>query len=290
MGISEWIRLGVLPQEIVPVMEGLKPLFRLCFPPGFRKGVKILCDREGLLCEIIDEGSATHPNLVAFISKSRENIEEYMELEKSLETNFDAVSTRMGELLGYPPCCVSFFHDYSSNISCGNIKNLPLVSHSLKNTGSVPSYLINNLLSIHSRYIEPEAVKLWAHVNKYSYITHIPCSYDCAKSIEYAKGVKRIFESICPEYDKKIVNALKKPFLLFDDANWASFEGTVSGNTILYERMSEKVFLSSEIFNFLHKGNELRVTEEEIDVISNGQHVDTIQKEDNDKGIIFYFS
>jgi hypothetical protein len=121
---------------------------------------------------------------------------------------------RYGRLLGFPECCVDFFRLYNN----WNIYSHPFETY--KNTpGGTGSYYCNNILMDQTSF----------------FIHHLPCSYRCGATIEYARRLEKAFQEIEPEWVERTVELLKKPVMIFGEKNFIIFDGKIEGNTIEYE-------------------------------------------------------
>lgn len=174
---------------------------------------------------------------------------------------------RFGKLLGYPDCCIDFFR----------LNNKAGVSHlytSFKNTAGEPSYYCNNSVMDFN----------------YSFIHHIPCSFNCKNTIKLAKEIEKAIAEEEPEFARKIVNYLKKPLLVFGERNMYLFDGESSKNKIRYENF---YFLGREEDNKyrdrLKLGNSLKVSDSTIEIYSDNQFISEIKKEGEEDGFILNF-
>ena len=159
-----------------------------------------------------------------FISKSREILRKVKRVGwyplsisgRSLNKPF-VDHLRFGEILGYPKCCINSFKKYNN----WNLYSHPYETY--KNTFSdlkdnKPSYYCNNFLMD----------------NSYFFIHHIPCSYNCPTTIEYAQRIEKGIEAVEPEFVKRTKEMLRKPLFVIGERNFILFEGIKEGNQIRY--------------------------------------------------------
>ncbi|MEA3430465.1 MAG: DUF483 domain-containing protein [Nanoarchaeota archaeon] len=99
----------------------------------------------------------------------------YNKLNEFIENHKES-QRRLGELLGYPKCCVEFYIKIVINKLLSEIsKESKFVIESIKNSKKFSS-LINNL-------------------SRNRLISHFPCSYECDKSKRYAKELLNSVEN-----------------------------------------------------------------------------------------------
>ena len=119
---------------------------------------------------------------------------------------------RFGYFLGYPDCCVDFFRRYNNHFRYN------FLSEALKNTRARPHIYCNPLLKD----------------NTFSYIYHMPCSYDCGRTIRYAGKIREKLMRLEPGLVAITDMLLAKPFLAIGEQYSYIFEGALRGNEILY--------------------------------------------------------
>lgn len=167
---------------------------------------------------------------------------------------------RFGRALGFPDCCVKFFGKYN---------NWKFYSHpyeSFKNTTS-PSYYCNNFLMDHS----------------YSFIHHIPCSYDCKKTIEVARETEKKIAEVDPDFVEEAKRLLKKPLLVFDERNFVIFDGKLENNVLTYSQCQyfENLAKPEDRIDFLDdikRANKIKIGENKLTIMSNGSVVREVEK------------
>jgi len=117
---------------------------------------------------------------------------------KNLET-----TTRIGQLLGYPACCVEFVAPLPK------ATNRELLAAALRRTRA-PHALLNNLsLSI------------------FHYIPWYPCRYDCPASIEYAVRLDAHYASAARAGRDAALRLMKMPRLYLDERRQLIFDGRI---------------------------------------------------------------
>jgi len=171
-----------------------------------------------------------------------------------------ADSLRYGRYLGYPDCCVRFFRKYN------NWNKYSFLYEIYKNSSHVEKYHF---------YCNPffkDAV--------YSYISHMPCSFQCKKTIRLAASLRKEIKKREPEFAESIDCHLKMPLLVFHERKFYAFEGKLTEkNTISYSKVyfsdaddSQNIYQKT-----LSKGNKLTVSGRDVVIYKNKDIVDTIK-------------
>ncbi len=161
-----------------------------------------------------------------------------------------------GFVLGYPDCCIKFFRKYN---------NWNYYSHLYQayRKSRRYSYLCSPLLK--DEY--------------HSYIYHMPCSFDCKKTIERASKLRKEIMKREPEFIKIMDERLKLPFLVFYEKKIYAFTGYLVSDKEL--RYSKVHFVNAEkernsYMEKLLKGNRLKLNGGRIEVYSNNDNVEMI--------------
>lgn len=139
---------------------------------------------------------------------------------EELETNNGGSGRHdgVGELLGFPDCCRKFFNDIwlADNEQDVHIRDpmyeITCNSDNVEKVDDSPEHLIVNDPN-------PGACVMWRYYG-ISYLTHMPCSWDCEKSIELARNRYRIMaENGYEEAADMIHQWLSQPF------KWSGYHG-----------------------------------------------------------------
>lgn len=102
--------LTPFPQELLAVKEGIKPVMRTGLGSNYAIKNKLteFC-KEFNLHMVIKSFTSIHgeefENIV-YVSKSKELTKQAYEAEKGRDVK------KLGELLGYPECCVNFYNNF----------------------------------------------------------------------------------------------------------------------------------------------------------------------------------
>ncbi|MCF7916187.1 MAG: hypothetical protein K9L61_00225 [Candidatus Omnitrophica bacterium] len=162
-----------------------------------------------------------------------------------------------GYVLGYPDCCIKFFQKYNNWAFYSYL-------YQVYRNSKKYSYLANPLLKD----------------DYYSYIYHMPCSFGCKKTINYAKQLRKEIKKREPEFIKKVDGKLKLSFLVFYEKKIYAFKGKLlSKKELVY---SEVYFVNAEperntYMEELVKGNRIKLNGKIVDVYRDKEKVSTIK-------------
>lgn len=159
-----------------------------------------------------------------------------------------------GKALGYPQCCLDFFQERNH----WNFYNNYYETY--RNTINKPTYLSNGLL----------------RHTPFSLIPHIPCSFNCEASIEYAQKNRRLINEESQEYLQEIEHHLQTPILCLSELKIYRFEGNiVAENAVKYQSV-EAIYPTSEndlLYQILVKGDTCIVEENIIRVYRDNSQI-----------------
>lgn len=281
---------GIQIQELLAVKHGIKPLLRTVIQPENIKSVKMICREKGLFSMIksfsqLYGASLDSPINIIYISRSKDLLRKAYLSEKSENRRL------LGELLGYPSCCVEFFLETLEN------RKFPHPVKTYLKTGGKPSFLVNNIFKMESRLGSKELEifqrnpDLSTRISRLFFISHIPCSYTCKKSIKIGRKMLTLLKRKEPKLEKEIVFTLKKPLLFFDDLDWVIFEGKVNGNIVKYTSILPPLSLMQEnLLNKFRDGDKVKVGKEVVEIFKDDEIIHRIKKKHEYDGIILDFS
>lgn len=199
-----------------------------------------------------------------FISRSKENLRKCFEqgwypliidnrlIEKPLVDNF-----KFGYRLGYPSCCVDFFHKYN------NWFKYSYLFEAFRNTKSKAyNYLCNPFLKN----------------STYSYIYHMPCAYDCPQTAELAKDVRAAICEEDPLFAHKIDRHLTLPVLVFYETRIYAFEGSIKGERLYYKNFYyTEIDQENDVYGKdLQKGDCLFIDNRSVVILKKGRPIKKI--------------
>jgi len=196
----------------------------------------------------------------------------------------------LGRLLGYPDCCVENFIKYNPE------RDSDLVIKAALSTTLKPSFYCNSIFNLESKISSSQVKLLSRHPEVFQdsfylfLVGHVPCSFDCQRSIKIGKKTLEILKKEIPSLAQEIEFALKKPVLYFDYLNWAIFEGCVRGNQLFYTRVFPyRSFFSGQKLNLIKAGNKLIVGDKHISVFKEEKLIAKIKKDNKNQGILIDF-
>lgn len=197
-------------------------------------------------------------NVHVFISRKKQNLETgfkngwYPLVIKNRVINKPYIDyIKFGYDLGYPDCCIRFFHKYNDWRYYSHLYEI------LKNTKGKPSFLANPLTRLTSL----------------SYITHLPCSFDCPATIKKSKKLRALIQKKEPDFIKRVDQILKSSFLVFYEDIIYGFEGEVIKERLYYQKVyflggdQNKNFYQKE----LEKGNTLFVKNRKVFILKDNK-------------------
>lgn len=200
-------------------------------------------------------------NKTYLISKKREYLKG---VKKAYELKrFDIV----GDYLGYPKCCVDFYHKQKKDSGYLVFRNF--IKNIYNNSDKI-SWKLNNILNFEGRLNPNKQIytkEFISFINKIGFISlisHSPCSYDCKKSLKIADlNLKYSFLHHCYLDELTI---LRKPILYIDDFHFIIFEGYSEESSIRYNKLL--LCLGMERFkNHLLKGNQIKIDKESVFIL-----------------------
>ncbi len=285
-----YLRYGIQLQELLAVKHGIKPVLRTVINPKNIKNIETLCREDNMFSMTKSfnhlYGTKFDSALnVIYISKSKDLLNKAYLSDKSGDRK------KLGEVLGYPECCVEFFS--------GALKDAesPFPVKTYLKTNGKPSFLVNNVFKLESRLSSSGVEKIQKNpdfANRISHlflISHIPCSYNCRESIKIGREMLVLLKREEPELAKEIASTLKKPLLFFDDLNWVIFDGKVNGKIIDYTSIWPPLSLMPEnLINKFREGDKVKVGKEYVEIFRDGEIIHRIKKKHKYDGILLDFS
>lgn len=158
-----------------------------------------------------------------------------------------------GHALGYPPCCISFFHEHND---WANSNHYYVTYRSSRRRFS---WCVNSLPRHTAYFLTP----------------HIPCSFSCPVTESYAVQLLRLIEADAPRYALEIQRRLTRPMLCLSELRMYVFDGTLD-NAQLYYNVVETLNPTTEhdtLYCSLREGNECRVEANVITIFRDGKQL-----------------
>lgn len=182
---------------------------------------------------------------------------------KAYESERNGDRKALGEILGYPECCVDSF---INNLT----KPKPdFILHAYMNTSTYPRFCCNNLFVFDSKvgieypvYYEKNKEKMY-NMEKLFLIRHVPCSYECKESIAIGNETLRLLKEHDQDFADRIVSALKRQVVYFDPYNFAVFDGNLRGDELAYKGFFQDLsLLDDSVLEKIRQGDRVRAAKE----------------------------
>ncbi len=192
-----------------------------------------------------------------FIGTSKEIVREGIILNKIEKRARDKEERKtaarlLGKLYGYPDCCIKHFIKLDSHNDI-----FAEIIHTLKNTKGNLNFYLNKY-------------------SGYKIISHIPCSFNCEKSIEIAGFVFDNLRKDLTEEAVRVIFRFSSMHILFiPPFEKISFSGDVKGDTLSFS-FFKSTFLKSHIVSLLNITNMIKFTKNKIILLNNSQLVDEL--------------
>jgi len=152
------------------------------------------------------------------LTYSNENFQEKLEEYFNKQEEYQY---KLGRLFGYPLCCIKeyirlnkviFLNSHNgTSMSEDNISNYVINSYNNTRNKDKLNFLLNNITNV-------------------TIISHFPCSYECEKSIGYAK---KLFESFEEDEKVDIIKKLSQKLVVWSEHKFKVFDGDI-GSGILF--------------------------------------------------------
>jgi hypothetical protein len=161
---------------------------------------KVLLDSGANIGDFNNKGSKTSlvnpfPGMIfTYISKDMELAELAKYLENANNTK------RLGQLLGYPDCCIDFF---IQNMEDQSAKNNDFVLPALKNSSG---FVFKKELNIAARYFD------------FNILPFFPHSFSCSKALKISKSFFRTIEKHDPAVGEELKQKLKCGIIYTENA------------------------------------------------------------------------
>ncbi len=204
-----------------------------------------------------------------FISRSKKRLEDcfkngwYPLVIKDRVINKPSVdSFKFGHDLGYPKCCTDFYQKRN------NWDKYSYLYEAFKNTPKGQYHYLCNPFTKNVTY---------------SYIYHMPCSYNCKSTIKLAQKIREAIYREEPGFAKEIDQRLKLPLLVFYEEKIYAFVGEIKNNILCYR---DVYYIGQTTGDNLYepdlrKGNSLFLEGKDVIILKNGRLVKRIKWQKN---------
>lgn len=212
-----------------------------------------------------------------YISKSREGIENLrrtgwypLAVNNRIITKPQIDFYWFGIHLGYPQCCIDFFASWNNHSVFPNTLLKPF-----ENTGPNPNFLCNSLVK-----------------DSYSYLYHIPCSFDCETTASLSARLRDFIMERDPGYAQYIDRHLKLNFLVFRERDIYAFDGSVEDGVLKYDNcyFVDDYLYPGELIQDFHRGDTIIFEEDRLHIQSDGTTFRTVGKTDEQPWFFISFN
>lgn len=279
-------------QEFIAMLAGKKPVVVTTLPSISIKEL-IVSNFPNLFVEV-NNGPWYKKNVVCAVSKNKIialRAVDYLKLS----------SLEQGKVLGYPDCC-SEKHAYL--LLQDKALDSSFVTYKSLQNAKKCNYLTNNLFNFYSRLglnkKNFENVDKFHKLNKNSfsfpswnlqYISHMPCRYDCSKSIKIGREIELLLKKYAPNVEKKLKYSLAKPILFFDLFKLIVFDGNFENGILCYTKTIPPLFpFNSPLKESIESGNKMKISKNMIEIYRGNKKIFTYKKKDIKDGFILNFS
>ena len=205
--------------EALFVLEGVKPAAQQLIHDDELHNVKGLCANMGL-------GFASSPsgggwNLV--MMAERQEMADHALFYAHIGNH-----QRLGEALGYPPCCVGNYLDHIHKVSSEEEYALLAPSHGMR----IP-FVMNYLLRSHDMAL----------------LSHVPCSFLCAQSLSQAQRSYEVIEKYGPDLAGYVRESLRGPVIVHEHAAHPLKRYDLAGKDVHYgQALSTRESYMNDVF------------------------------------------
>ena len=183
----------------------------------------------------LDVGAGTPGQTHIFFSRDPDLAHRAAALERDLvagRISFEGFSRRMGELLGYPECCVNAF------VSAGRLAS---------------TAELWRLAHARSQDFFPE-LSCFDPLSPVTLVPHIPCRFDCKASLDLAHKVLRLVPMVQPFLDAAAMQLLARDAFLFPDGGVVLWDGEHADSPFMRPGLRLPDSVSSAILAMLDRG------------------------------------
>jgi len=281
-------------QEFMALLAGIRPAIRHTAKPMDLDKIKE--NFPELFCYLSNDYFGNKTN-ACILAKDKKTLDIMIDNVFSKDhTHFKQVLE--GELLGYPDCCIKHHTKYVENKKIHDLD--ASIYDCFKNSKKCSPY-INNLLSFSTRIrTEEDLEKRKQFDSLYSdrllpnysltFISHMPCRFDCKKSIEIGKRVGVLLKKYCPKIEKSLISILSKPILYFSVFDLYIFDGYVRGQVLYYKKILPPYFpVDPLLLEKINEGNMIWANEKQIVVMKDNKTLYRYVKKREEDGFIVDF-
>lgn len=279
------VRLPTEPFELWAFRAGLKPVVFLTVRPQEVAAVRahfgddVHCEVRQRRVSIVaqdrwrDRRDEGEERVELYISRSADLAERAARLQAEGDPTHSL--QELGELVGYPPCCVAAFAAQDDRAN-------------------------NSLNRYHSRARTPAAAGggattwPWQLNNLHTMIAPFyPCSYRCAAALQWTRGALIELGRVHPAAVEDLRRALSRPVLYFDHDHQLVFDGSAVAGAIDYRGVSPVGVVSGEMALLtaaIAAGNHLCLDDAVLAIERDGRSLLRLRRTDPALGFIAPFA
>lgn len=256
-------------QEVLQAMSDLKPVARFGFDERSEKEMAIPRVLSGLGLEVLicKEPNANPSQKIIYTGHSLAKLR----AAHSARLNHDHYA--LGNLLGYPGCCVRQLVSDPRNFD--RHTTLP---YSYNNNFEILDYRVNNIYNAQS-YSDNSILteKYYRHIgglnnlHRCFFISHIPCSYGCEESLKIAKNTEKVLDRNFPSISEHIRYHLRKGVIILGMLEFVIFSYSVNEDKINYNVLLNSPLVDSGKLNLIKNGDHAMIKDENSVEIFSGE-------------------
>lgn len=161
-----------------------------------------------------------------------------------------------GRALGYPECCVQFF------MRSNNWNRTNSYAESRERTSGLNDYRTN----------------CFGKNCGYSLSFHIPCRFDCSRTIEDAARLEQFLVTQEPDYAAACRRLLHLPVLSLNEREVVLLDGVVAGDrSVNYSSVLDLFMTPAEIMSTLTRGNSVEIRGRFLTVLQDSELIDIFE-------------
>lgn len=230
-------------------------------------------------------------------------------IKKILDNRLYSVGVR----LGYPRCCVTHHTELVQRPRCREAM-VSLAKDSVISTFNSSkrySSFANNIYNFNTRLRPEDTEKFhsFAKLNKFegaplarlnlkpmgslSFISHIPCAYDCEASINLGKKLFQFMDEYVPDIARDMLFILSRPVIFFGAFEWLAFNELKKRGSLYYYSEPNyfmKSLVSDDLKNAVEYGDSFLIDDENVIIKKSGADLYRYKKTDPSNGIVIDFS
>lgn len=222
--------------NVLLVAGDLKPVTHFLLNKNRLEDAKKVLDELGLIMVVseLTTYAGGHDDVLVYISKDPAKADEAHRAERAID------HTTLGKLLGYPECCIKFF---TFNYEKARVMHDDYTLLALERTALEKyAWQLNTSL----RYLD------------LSLLSHFPCSYQCAYSLDMAKRFAERIRRCAPHLYDDLISGLPTAVLYDNETGVHAFEG-VEYTDKGFRYGSVRLTRPNEVHDLLIQGDNIEV-------------------------------